>query len=431
MRTLTPKIQKHQENKKMNINRNAFRRSFAFIAALAIAVGAVLPVLGNGQVSAGQLTARSIKMSSSTPSATGVQYEVTFTTGAAVGTAEELIIDFCGDTPLLGATCAFAATTVPTVSSPTASTGTVTSVGSGSPIHTVRITGLTMLQNTSYTITLTGGITNPTTVTSFYARVYTYDTGNSSAYAPANTTGNATTTGTYKDFGGIALTTVAQVTITARVMETLTFCVTKDNIDGSGGASLDTCAEATLPPAVDIGLGTPKVLDASRIDSDTVYTQLSTNATSGAIVRMKATNTCANAGLSASGGATCNIPGIAGSGDGSTPIALTAGTAAYGLFVSDSRTTSTGAPSTGTITPNANYNNGTNENEGAPSTIHYGMDSRNATDGVRSTYGDAIASSSGPVARVNNNLVFAATSALTTPAGIYTGNEILIATGTF
>jgi hypothetical protein len=413
----------------MNINRNAFRRSFAFVAALAIAVGAVLPALGTGQVSADQLTSRAIKMSTSTPSASA-QYEITFTTGAAVGTTEELVIDFCGDTPLYEATCAFSAATVPTIAAPTSSAGTPSTVGAGSPVHTVLITGLTMAQNTTYTITLTGGVTNPTSVTSFYARVYTYNTGDGADYVPAGTTGDPTDEGnTSVDFGGIALSTVEQVTITARVMETLTFCVTKDNLDGTGGASLDTCAEATLPPAVDIGLGTPKVLDASRIDSDTVYTQLSTNATNGAIVRMKATNTCANGGLSAGDGTVCNIPGINGGGDGSTPTNLVAGTAAYGLFVSDSRTTSTGAPSTGTITPNANYNNGTNENEGAPDTIHYGMDNRNTTDGVRSTYGDAIASSSGPVSRINNNLVFAATSSLTTPAGIYTGNEILIATG--
>ncbi|MBL8121257.1 hypothetical protein JNM87_00720, partial [Candidatus Saccharibacteria bacterium] len=49
----------------------------------------------------------------------------------------------------------------------------------------------------------------------------------------------------------------------------------------------------------------------------------------------------------------------------------------------------------------------------------------------RSTYGDPIAASSAPVSRINNNLVFAATPSLTTPAGIYTGNEILIATGVF
>ena len=414
----------------MNIKLGALRRPAAAAMALALLAGSVVPALPVQQAYADQLSSRIVKMSDSTPGASA-QYEITFTTGAAVGTTEELVIDFCSDTPLIGATCAFAATTVPTISGPTSSAGTPSTVGSGSPIHTVLITGLTMAQNTAYTITLTGGITNPTTDTTFYARVLTYNTGDGSTYAPANVTGNATTPGTYVDYGGAALSTVEQVTITARVMETLTFCVTKDNLDGTLTAAVDTCAEATSAPAVDIGLGSPKILDPSRIDADTVYTQLSTNASGGAIVRMKATNTCANAGLSASGGATCNIPGIAGGGDGSTATNLVAGTAAYGLFVSDSRTTSTGAPSTGTVTPNANYNNGTNENEGSPDTIHYGMDSRNTTDGVRSTYGDAIASSAGPVSRINNNLVFAATSSLTTPAGIYTGNEILIATGTF
>lgn len=417
----------------MNINYNALRRPAAALSALALVVGSVVPAfLGASNIaSAAQIQTRSMKLSDSTPSATGVQYELTFTPQA---NAQELIVDFCGDTPLIGATCAFSASTVPTISSPTVDTGTVNTVGSGSPIHTVLVTGLTMTASTPYTITFTGGFTNPTTAagTSFYARVLTFATGNGSGYSPANSTGGATTTGTYVDYGGVAMSTVRQITITARVMETLTFCVSGTNIDGTGGASVDECAEATAP-ALEIGQGSPKVLDAGAIDAATAYMQLSTNATSGATVRMKATNSCAVAGLSSTGGASCSIPGIDGGGgtDGSAPKVLTAGTAAFGLFVSDSRTTTGIASSTGTVTADANYNNGVNENEGSPSTIHYGMDRRNTTEGVRSTYGDPIAASSAPVSRINNNLVFAATPSLTTPAGIYTGNEILIATAVF
>ena len=414
----------------MQIHTKIIGRSAAFLSALALLAGAVMPLLQQSVANAAQVTSRSIKLSDSTPSATGVQYQLTFT---PVANAQELVVDFCGDTPLIGATCAFSAATVPTISSHTVDTGSVVTVGSGSPVHTVLVTGLTMTAATPITITFTGGFTNPTTAagTSFYARVLTFATGNGSGYSPANTTGGATTTGTYVDYGGIAMSTVRQISITARVMETLTFCVSGVNIDGTGGASVDECAESTAP-ALEIGQGTPKVLDAGSIDAATAYMQLSTNATSGAIVRMKATNTCAVAGLTTSPPAgTCNIPGINGSGDGSTPVNLVAGTAAFGLFVSDSRTTTGIASSTGTIAADANYNDGTHENEGTPSTIYYGMDNRNSTEGVRSTYGDPIASSTGPVSRINNNLVFAATPSLTTPAGIYTGNEILIATGTF
>lgn len=131
-------------------------------------------------------------------------------------------------------------------------------------------------------------------------------------------------------------------------------------------------------------------------------------------------------GLSADSGATCAIPAI--NSGANTPVAPVAGTAAFGLFVSDSATNTAGV---GTVTPDARFNDGVNENLAAPLTIFYGMDTTTSNDNVQSTYGAKIASSTGPVYRVYNNLVFAATAAAATPAGIYTANLSLIATGTF
>lgn len=415
----------------MNIKSKAFNRGAAVVAAIAVVVGAFAPLMQDMSAIAATATSRRIRMSDSTPSASGVQYEVTFT---PVSNAQELIVDFCGDSPLIGATCAFAPTSVPNVASATASTGTLSLPGSGTPKHTLRVTGLTMTAATPYTITFSN-ITNPTSSTpgsmTFYARVYTYTTGGAANYVQADVSGGTTTIGANNvDSGGIALSTTNQVTITARVMESLTFCASGSNIDGSGGASSDECSEATAP-ALQIGQGTPVVLDASRVDVASAYTQISTNATYGAIVRMKATNTCTNGGLSNTGGAACNIPGLADGTftNGESPMAMPAGTAAYGLFVGLSSTTTGIASSTGTVTPDANYYTAAHDTGGEG--YWYGMDRRNTTDGVLSTYGDAIASSAGPVSRINNELRFAATPSLTTPAGIYTGNEILIATGTF
>lgn len=420
----------------MNINYKALRRPAAALSALALVVGTVMPsLLASMPVSAAQVSTRSIKMSDSTPGATGVQYELKFT---PVSNAQELIVDFCGDTPLIGATCAFDATSVPTVGAGiTSDLGTAAQKGSGSPVHTIRVTGLTMTAATPYTITFTAGLTNPSTAAglSFYARVVTYTTGNSTNYSQADTTGGATSLGSGSvDSGGIALSTVRQVSITARVMETLTFCASGTNIDGSGGASFDACNEATAP-TLEIGSGTPKVLSFGTIDSASAYTQLSTNATSGAVIRMKATNACANAGLSTDGGTNCSIPGITtGAADGSAPGAMaTNGPAAFGLFVANgTATTGVSTSTSGNILGDANYNDGTNTNVATPANLYYGMDNRNSgVNGVRSTYGDVIATSTAPVSRENNQLVFAATPSLTTPAGIYTGNEILIATGMF
>lgn len=415
----------------MNINHKLLRRSAAALSALAFVFAAGLPALPGSHVSADQVSARSLKMSDTTPGAsTNVQYLITFTTAPLAPQTESLIIDFCSDTPLVGATCAFdAGVTVPTLTAPTVSGGGTPTTANG---RTLKVTGLTMAGNTTYSFTITGGIANPSALGTFYARILTYNNSDADNYVPATNTGDPTTTGTYVDYGGVALSTVQQINITTRVMESLTFCASKVNIDGTAGALFDDCSEATAP-TLDIGHGTPKVLESGTVDSDTAYTQLSTNATSGAIVRMKATNICANGGLSKDGGTTCSVPGVTDltyvNGEG--PSVFVANKGAFGLFVSDSRTTTGVASSMGSITADPNYNDGTHENQASPDTVYYGMDNRNTTEGVRSTYGDPIASSAGPVNKVNNNLMFAATPSLTTPAGIYTGNEILIATGTF
>jgi len=414
----------------MITNHKLLRRSAAAFTALAFVVAAALPAWSGTYASADQLINRSLKMSDSTPGVTtNLQYILTFTTGNV--SAQSIIVDFCSDTPLIGSTCAFnAGVTVPTLAAtPTIIGGGTVSSANG---RTLKVTGLTIGANATYSLTINGGITNPSALGTFYARIITYAGTNANNYVPATLTGDPTTTSTYVDYGGVALSTAQQVNITTRVMESLSFCASKVNIDGTAGASFDDCSEAT-PPTLDIGHGTPKVLESGTVDSDMAYTQLSTNASSGAIVRMKATNTCANGGLSKDGGATCNIGGTTDltyvNGEG--PIVFVANTAAFGLFVSDSRTTTGIAASQGTVTADPNYNDGINENEAAPTTVHYGMDNRNTTEGVNSTYGDPIASSAGPVNKVNNDLLFAATPSLTTPAGIYTANEILIATGTF
>lgn len=378
------------------------RCAYALLALGALAVPA-LPVFTQTAFAVGQVSTRSMQLSTSTPSAASVSYKLTFT---PVTTAQELIVDFCGDTPLVGSTCAFAATTVPTVTGVTSSVGTATTVGSGSPVHTIKVTGLTMTGGTPFTITFSG-LTNPSNATSFFARVLTYGTGNATGYVPANTTGGATTIGTVVDDGGIALSTASQITISASVMETLTFCVSN--------ATITTCA-STGAPSLTIGHNSPAIIDSTAVDTASAYTQLSTNASSGAIVRMKASNSCSNGGLSSNGGSTCSIVG-----NGATAVTMAAGngTAQFGMCVGKGANT----------TVAATYNDGSVNNcattWNAAST--YGMNGTNLT----STYGDQIFSTTGPVSGENNRCTFAATAATTTQAGIYTGNESLIATGTF
>jgi len=92
-----------------------------------------------------------------------------------------------------------------------------------------------------------------------------------------------------------------------------------------------------------------------------------------------------------------------------SPGTITAGTAAYGLYMS--------ALGTG-MTAAATY---------AGSGGDYGFNVGN----IGSTYGDVIASSAGVLNNSVSAVTFGATASNTTPAGIYTATEELIATGTF
>jgi hypothetical protein len=419
--------------------KKVLQRPLAALAAVALLFGVAAPlVLQHLAFAAGQVQERSIKLSTAVPNATGVTYSVSFKPTQNF-TNPDFVIEFCDDSPLIGAACSFDNTTastntVPLFSGATSSVGTLTSLGSN---NVVRINGGTtgsLTSGSAFTFTISG-VRNPAVAESFYARIYVYATGNAATdyTAPASDDTAATFVGgasAYVDYGGIAMATVTTINITARVMETLSLCTSATDISGTNydplGNLTDTdCTDATTPSLV-IGHGSPTaVIDAGSVDTTPAYFQMSTNATTGAVIRMKATNACANGGLSTDGGTTCSsIPGITTT---TAPVLMNAGTAGFGLYVSPSVLTNGVATSTGTITPSTVYNDGTHN---APDTDNFFALETGGT-GVTSTYGSTIASCSGPVSQVNTMLTFGATASLTTPAGIYTGGESLIATGTF
>lgn len=270
----------------------------------------------------------------------------------------------------------------------------------------------------------------------YYARIYTYGNNTYGTYASPTSLGNDL------DYGGIALSTTQIISITARVQEQLTFC-----ISGAGPSTWTTTSDcsdtqAAVVPALTLGHGAiTKTLDATAVDSATAFSQLSTNATSGVVVRMRNSNLglptpCA--GLSANA-TNCGIAAVA-----SSPVAITVGSqggiSAFGLFVWPNQLGTNGTFSGATCAPNSKYYDPahatfttTNPETAAVSTTSgvsdawFGNDSTNVT----TTFGDAVTSCNGPVYRVNGYYTFAATAALTTPAGIYTANIDLIATGTF
>ena len=380
----------------MNKINVALRRPLYAVAALALLFGVTGSVLVPSMSSAAAITLRSIKLSTSAPSATSVSYELTFTPATNAGS---LAVDFCGDTPLIGATCAFAAGTVPDVASAAASSGTLTTPGSGTPKHTLIVTGLTMVAATPYTITFTG-MANPTTATSFYARVITYTSTNATNYTPANTTGGATTLGSGTvDQGGVAMSTATQINLTARVMEKLSFCVYAD--DNGGGPGTGTCGDDA---DFEFGTGTPPTIDSLAVYNGLIDFNLSSNATNGVVVRIKGPTLTSGANTIAAKGASAS--------------AITAGTAAFGVQLPTSTTTGVGSPNIGQVDADANYD----------SASGYGLDTTN----MATTYGDVLADTNGaPLNAITGKMTYGVTASITTPAGVYTATHELIATGTF
>jgi len=314
-------------------------------------------------------------------------------------------------------------------------TGTWTDTSSASQVQLTNSTAADDIVAASSEVFDITGITNPSTTGTFYARMYTYAAVSWSGYT------SAASPGTFVDYGGIALSTAALITITARVQESLAFCVSKaDPVTWTTTADCTDTLVGSNPPVVELGhiSGATKILDDTAVDHDTIFSQISTNATNGAVINLRSNPggklsgapTCS--GLSADIGVTCAIPAA-----GATASAIVAGTAEFGLFVSD------GAPGTNgtgaTMTPTTIYNDQTNEGP----TYFYGMDgataqtanpgglNRTFTGNVSGTFGSTLAAATGPTYRNQNSYRFAATAALTTPAGLYTANMTMTATGSF
>jgi hypothetical protein len=437
---------------------NSLKRPAFVLVAVGVLFTSVSQVI---PVSAGQVQYRSIRLSDSSKSAntsitsgigsgTNVTYRVKFRSSSAY-TIKAIVLDFCSGagTPFIGdVTCpapaGFSIGATPVVDTAdytvanSSSTTVVETPGIGSgwtasgtteaPTQTLVLsnaTGTALTANTDYTFAITG-VTNPSTVGTFYARLMTFttDTGHG-AYTHQSP-------GTYTDYGGFALSTTDVVQVTAKVQETLTFCVTGPNVPlAVFPAPQDPAvppvncdpASGNSAPAITLGHGSNNTLDGSQIDTNDVFTYVSTNALHGVTIRMRNSNACG--GLSIDNGTTCDIPAV---GPG-TAASITPNTAAFGMFCS----AITGG--TGSVACDANYNDGSNVGPDADpkvaSTRFYGMDNASFGYNVTTTFGDIVAASTAPVSGKVNQYQFAATASETTPAGIYKANLSMIATGTF
>ncbi len=378
---------------------NIVSRRTLYVAMVSIlAVAVILPFVA----SALTLTTRSIQLSSASVGATS-SYTVTFTPKADAGA---FVVDFCDNTPLIGQSCdtpedftaAGAGSTTSGFTDVTGSTGRFVVAGD-------------MTADTEVSVQV-NGIVNPSVDGVIYGRIVTFDTkAHASASTPTALTQYAI------DDGSVALSITPTIGVSGNVLETMTFCV-------SAAAINDLC-ETTTAPVLALGEETGPssgifALQAGTISQKSLHTQISTNAAGGAIIRLKSTAVNCGGLLRAGAPTACDIAPAQQDG-----IDDQANEAKFGVKTA----TATNTPSRtgmGTYQPvsGSGYNNDTfalNFTSGA-----------NPGTGVTSTFGDPFLDTAGaPANNKNMQLTFGATIADNTPAGAYSTDLSLIATGKF
>lgn len=371
------------------------RRVGSIVAAAALVFATALP----GIVWAAQVTERSIELSSSSATASAVTYKVNFT---SVGAADAFVIDVCGNSPLYGEDC-----TTPNGFTLSGATATTTNFTDENVVdaNTMRITGeIGTADPISVEI---AGVTNPSAAGTIYARIMTFDTvAHANAYV-SNPVEPAVNEGLV-DNGSVAISIRPTVAVSGAVLESMTFCV-------SAAAPTENCGGVTAPVlALGRDVGDGIIALDTVVSEGTLYTQVSTNASGGAIVSLKS-NALGCGGLLRAGGAPGNCD-IAPAGTGG----ISNGQAKFG--VKTGTVTDVGTNHNGTIRPMGSYNN---------STFALNFDENDAT-GVTSTYGDPILdTNNAPVNNKNMNLIFGAAISNSTPAGRYSTDLSLVATGKF
>ena len=385
-----------------SLSRVLDRHTRSVAAAVGLLLATLIPAITPAFAAADLVTDRSIALSSSTKDADAVSYQVKFTT---VNVAQSAVLQFCSNTPLMLESC-----TAPggfTVAGATTSTSGVTITDKATANKIVlESTGLGTAGAQTIDI---AGINNPTAAGALYARIITYDDTGANALTAYTTTAFGSNK---KDDGSVALSITDGVNVSGKVLETLTFCVSGSAITVAG------CASGLTAPTLTLGetVGSVKALSSTAVSTGDIFTQISTNASGGAIVSLKSGNACG--GLKRLDATGCDIaPATAGF--------TAANNALFGVKVAADSATDTSLSATGTfrIVPASNYD-GTN--------YRLNWTNGSTTDGVSSTYGDPILDTNGTQpSNKNMKLTFGASITNNTPAGNYSTDLSLIATGKF
>jgi len=374
-------------------------RQAGFVAVVAsLLLALVAPILA----SADEVTLRSVALSSSSKEATDVSYTVNFTT-AKTG-AQAFVVDFC-DGPTIGAAC-----TPPAgldASGASSETTDFTDVAATASKVVVN-RAANIAASTAVSVQL-DGITNPDDTGTIYARILTFA---SDTLADAYT---SEVPGTYIDSGSVAIAITDTIAVSGAVNESLLFCVSKTNITGTN------CSAGVTAPTLELGetSGGVTALSSSAVSTADLFTQISTNAVSGAVVNLKSNAAGCGGLINSSDKNGCYIaPATTGTG-------ITQGNALFGLVVNPGVDPNTGTNSSGTfqIANGASY---------TTSTYFMNYDSDDEATGVTSVFGDPILDTDGgPASNKNMKITFGASISNNTPAGKYSADLSLIATGKF
>jgi hypothetical protein len=380
----------------MSFLRSVKKKAAYIVTSAVLLVGVLAPGFISTYASAASVTTKSIALSSSSISATGVTYTVNFT---PVSTEGAFAVNFCTEstepTDSCTAPAGFSAASASTTTSGFTATGTTGQF----------IVGGTLTAATPVSVAV-DGITNPSVTTPLYARITTYT---DTAAAAADTTPVPGAGGV--DHGGVVIAITNTIGVSGAVLETMTFCVAKAVITQDCGNA------AANPPTLQLGetVGSTVALDTGHISTGTLHTQISTNAATGAVINLKSATDCG--GLKRAGASVCDIA-PAGTTD------LVAGHATFGVKLGTAAATSGDTDANGTLeaVSGSHYNNSTYA-------LNYASDS---SSGVTSPFGDPfLDTNNAPINNENMDFTFGASISNTTPAGNYSTSLSLIATGKF
>lgn len=436
-------------NKLQKIKSKAAEIGIFFVLAIT-AISILFPVLIMRQVSAaGQITLRSLAISSGVPSKTNVQYTFTFTV-SSTSDVEGLKFQAC--TTAVGTCSAPAGLSFSSVTFGTQSgwqggtnfaidgTGANDCTPSASIICANR-TDATAQTTTSRSIRF-DTITNPSTANStFFVRVGLYS---------AN---NYTTGAGFVDYGVTASAVVQTLTTSAAVAEVLNFCVGSTVVnDAETTATLPTSCAGVTGTGVNIGVLSTSGVNVSPVDAvdggDDLngLVMLRTNSQNGTTVSydaIQATTGTNHLGTLRITGYSCNAGTVSTDGCinaiGTTADEIDSGVEEFGMTIAGVSCDSTTSYSC--VFSSTNYNlirDAQYDGDGTASNTTNFTDTGVVSGTTTSQYAwdetgsfDQIASSSTYVDDEVLLLKFAATSALITPFGSYTVQTDFVAVTTY